>query len=67
MLINAAKNLAKGIEPPATDPSLPYDKIGSPSKVLSPGEDWTILGSELDPVWERAKLAGRGPSSPRRR
>jgi phenylpropionate dioxygenase-like ring-hydroxylating dioxygenase large terminal subunit len=51
MLINAAKNLAKGIEPPVLDPSLPYEKIGSPSKVLSPGEDWTVLGSELDPIY----------------
>src|SRR5262249_7683415 len=53
MLINAAKNLAKGIEPPALDPSLPYDKIGTPSKVLAPGEDWTILGSEKDPIFQR--------------
>ncbi len=52
MLINAAKNLDRGGEPPATDPSLPYDKIGSPSKVLAPGEDWTILGSELDPIYQ---------------
>jgi phthalate 4,5-dioxygenase len=55
LLINAAKDLARGIEPPVTDPSLPYDKIGTPSKVLNPGEDWTILGSELDPIFERAK------------
>ena len=55
MLINAAKNLARGVEPPVTDPSLPYDKIGSPSKVLAPGEDWTILGSELDPIYEGAR------------
>jgi len=49
LLINAAKNLAKGIEPPALDASLPYAKIGTPDKVLNPGEDWTILGSENDP------------------
>ena len=59
MLIKAAKNLARGIEPPATDPSLPYDRIGSPSKVLAPGEDWTILGSERDPVYQRYGLASR--------
>jgi phthalate 4,5-dioxygenase len=29
ILIEAAKNLANGIEPPALDPALPYDKIGS--------------------------------------
>jgi len=53
MLINAAKGLARGIEPPVTDPSLPYDKIGTPSKVLAEGEDWTVLGSELDPIYQR--------------
>jgi nitrite reductase/ring-hydroxylating ferredoxin subunit len=52
MLINAAKNLEKGIDPPATDPNMPWEKIGTPSKVLNPGEDWTVLGSELDPVWQ---------------
>jgi len=60
MLINAAKNLAKGVEPPALDPSLPYDKIGTPSKVLAEGEDWTVLGSELDPIYQRrAAVAAR--------
>jgi len=57
MLINAAKNLEKGIEPPALDPSLPYDKIGTPSKVLAEGEDWTVLGSELDPIYQRRAVA----------
>ncbi len=50
LLLNAAKDLARGIEPPALDPALPYDKIGTPDKVLAPGEDWTVLGSENDPV-----------------
>jgi hypothetical protein len=54
LLINAAKNLGRGTEPPALDPSLPYDRIGSPSKVLAPDEDWTVLGSERDPVWQYA-------------
>jgi nitrite reductase/ring-hydroxylating ferredoxin subunit len=63
LLINAAKNLEKGIEPPALEAGLPYDKIGGPSKVLTPGEDWTALASELDPVYERyaAKVAAEAP------
>ncbi len=61
MLINAAKNLARGIEPPALDPSLPYDKIGSPSKVLAPGEDWTLLGSERDPIYQREAIMAAPP------
>ena len=61
MLINAAKDLEKGIEPPVTEGGLPYETIGSPSKVLSPGEDWTKLGSELDPVWQGKKVFAEPP------
>ena len=53
LLINAAKNLERGIEPPATDPSMPYDKIGRPDKVLLTGEDWTRLGTPEDPDYTR--------------
>jgi phthalate 4,5-dioxygenase oxygenase subunit len=50
ILINAAKDLAKGIEPPAIDPSLSYRSIRSAEKVLEPGEDWRILGTDEDPM-----------------
>jgi phthalate 4,5-dioxygenase oxygenase subunit len=50
ILINAAKDLAKGIEPPATDPSLSYRSIRSAEKVLEPGEDWRVLGTDADPM-----------------
>ena len=53
MLIHAAKNLAKGIEPPALDPSMPYDKIGQPDRLLLPGESWTTLGTPEDPFYHR--------------
>jgi hypothetical protein len=53
MLINAAKNLAKGIEPPALDPRMPYDKIGQPDRLLLPGESWTTLGTPEDPFYHR--------------
>jgi phenylpropionate dioxygenase-like ring-hydroxylating dioxygenase large terminal subunit len=53
LLINAAKNLAKGIEPPAIDPSLPYARIQWPDKVLNAGEDWTKVGIEVDPDYRR--------------
>ncbi|MGE0057326.1 MAG: Rieske 2Fe-2S domain-containing protein [Dehalococcoidia bacterium] len=61
MLINAAKDLARGIDPPVTDPNMPYETIGSPSKVLNEGEDWTVLGSELDPVWTGTKVVAAPP------
>src|SRR3989304_4512808 len=50
ILLKAAKDLAKGIEPPATDPSLPYKSIRSAEKVLAPGEDWRVLGTDDDPM-----------------
>ena len=50
VLIDAAKDLAKGIEPPAVDPTLPYRSIRSAEKILAPGEDWRILGTDADPV-----------------
>jgi hypothetical protein len=53
LLINAAKNLEKGIEPPAIDPSLPYDKVAWYDKVLREGEDWTSVGTEADPDYNR--------------
>jgi hypothetical protein len=53
LLISAAKDLAKGIEPPALDPALPYARIQWPDKVLAPGEAWTKVGIEGDPDYQR--------------
>jgi phthalate 4,5-dioxygenase len=53
LLIRAAKDLDRGVEPPALDPSLPYDKVEWPDKVLNPGEDWTKVGTEADPDYNR--------------
>jgi phthalate 4,5-dioxygenase len=50
MLIKAAKDLENGIEPPAIDPSQPFQKIRSAEKILAPGEDWRHLGTESDPL-----------------
>ena len=49
-LINAAKDLANGIEPPDVDPSLPWDQIRSAERNLDHGEDWRMLGTEEDPL-----------------
>ena len=48
ILLNAAKELASGIEPPCVDPSLPYTSIRSGEKILLPGEDWRLVGSDQD-------------------
>ncbi len=55
ILINAAKDLEKGIEPPCLDATLPYHEIRSGEKILAPGEDWRIVGSNEDPLLLQAQ------------
>jgi hypothetical protein len=52
LLIQAAKDLANGIDPPALDPALPYASIRSAERIIAPGDDWTILGTDRDPLYE---------------
>jgi hypothetical protein len=56
MLLKAAKDLANGIEPPAVDPSLPYTSIRSAEKILAPGEDWRVLGTDQDPLLQQVEV-----------
>jgi phthalate 4,5-dioxygenase oxygenase subunit len=49
MLIDAAKKLAQGVEPPALDPGLPYVEIRSAERNIAPGDDWRVLGTHADP------------------
>jgi phthalate 4,5-dioxygenase len=56
MLIKAAKDLEAGIEPPAVDPALPFERIRSAEKILEPGEDWRRLGTEADPLTARVEV-----------
>jgi nitrite reductase/ring-hydroxylating ferredoxin subunit len=48
LLVRAAKELARGIEPRGLDPSYPYHLIRSAEKIISPGEDWRALGTPAD-------------------
>ncbi|HLF78374.1 MAG TPA: Rieske 2Fe-2S domain-containing protein [Dehalococcoidia bacterium] len=50
ILIKAATDLAKGIEPPATHPSRELARVFSAEKILAPGEDWRVLGTPEDPT-----------------
>jgi hypothetical protein len=63
MLIDAAMNLAQGIEPPAVDPALDYNDFRSAEKILAPDEDWRALGTQADPVMAQLQplLAGQRP------
>jgi phthalate 4,5-dioxygenase len=50
VLINAAKALAGGTEPPALGGSGDFSDIRGAEKVLDAGEDWRRLGTYDDPV-----------------
>jgi phthalate 4,5-dioxygenase len=48
ILIEAARDLANGKEPPAVGADLDYRSIRGVEKILSPGEDWRPLGTPED-------------------
>ncbi len=56
-LIKAAKDLAKGIEPPTADMSLPLEEIRSAERIILPTDDWRLLGTAADPVVQELKAA----------
>jgi hypothetical protein len=60
ILLSAAKGLAEGKEPPARDAGLNFKDIRGAEKILEPGEDWRILGTDNDPVVQEAYAAGTG-------
>ncbi len=52
LLISAAKGLAEGKEPPAVTGD--FASIRGAEKILEPGEDWRVLGTDDDPVVQEA-------------
>ena len=54
ILIAAARGLASGDEPPAVGGDLDYESIRGAEKILEPGEDWRVLGTDDDPVVREA-------------
>jgi hypothetical protein len=61
LLLNAARALAEGEEPPAVSAEVNYRDIRGAEKVLEPGEDWRVLGTDEDPMvraaWSSAEAA----------
>ena len=53
-LILAARDLANGIEPPATDGALDFRRIYGAERILARGEDWRMLGTGRDPIFSVA-------------
>jgi hypothetical protein len=62
ILINAAKGLTQGQEPPAVG-GHDYRSIRGAEKVLESDEDWHQLGTDDDPVVQEAELALTNGSS----
>jgi phthalate 4,5-dioxygenase oxygenase subunit len=58
ILINAAKGLAQGKEPPAVGSDLDHHGIRAAEKTLEPGEDWRRLGTDDDPIVKESELGG---------
>jgi phthalate 4,5-dioxygenase len=55
ILLSAAKGLASGTEPPAVGGAdLDFASIRGAEKILEPGEDWRLLGTDADPVVQEA-------------
>jgi len=52
ILLSAAKGLAEGKEPPAVTGD--FSSIRGAEKILEPGEDWRLLGTDADPVVREA-------------
>jgi len=60
LLISAAKGLAHGNPPPAVGTGLDFRSIRGAEKILEPGEDWRLLGTDDDPVVAEALGATTG-------
>jgi phthalate 4,5-dioxygenase oxygenase subunit len=57
MLIQAAQDLARGIEPPALDQTFDWTSVRSAEKILAPGEDWRLLATEADETYVKLQTA----------
>jgi phthalate 4,5-dioxygenase oxygenase subunit len=58
LLISAAKGLAEGGQPPALTGD--FRSIRGAEKILEPGEDWRLLGTDDDPVVQESATATTG-------
>jgi phthalate 4,5-dioxygenase len=62
MLLDAARGLEKGVEPPGVSVDGDFRAIRGAEKILEDGEDWRVLGTNADPAVIEA-LASIGRST----
>jgi hypothetical protein len=53
-LLQAAHDVANGLQPPATDGALDFRRIYGAERILAQGEDWRMLGTDADPIFSVA-------------
>jgi len=58
LLLSAARDLAEGKEPPAVTGD--FQSIRGAEKILEPGEDWRLLGTDADPAVQETLTASTG-------
>ncbi len=54
MLVKAAQDLEKGIEPLGLDPAYPYHTVRSAEKIIAAGENWRKLATPADEIYAEA-------------
>jgi hypothetical protein len=61
LLIDAAQDLERGIDPPGLDTDFDFTTLRSTEKIIEPGEDWRKLATPDDPAYAELLAKGRMP------
>jgi hypothetical protein len=64
LLIAAAKHVRDGGAAPATSADHDYREVRSAEKILEPGEEWRILGTNEDPLVKEMDIAWASDRAP---
>ncbi len=61
LLIGAAQELERGIDPPGLDATFDYTSLRSTEKIIAAGEDWRALATSDDPAYVELLSTGQLP------